>query len=139
MKKQLVVLALSACLLCGSGCGVLLYPERQGQTQGDLDLKVVLMDGVGLIFFVVPGLVAFAIDFYQGTIFLPEPSVSSLEELKESPKVRIEGPITQASIEAALHQATGRHVDISRAYVRQIDGSKRTELAFKRLDGRAKL
>jgi hypothetical protein len=55
-----------------AGCGSMLYPERIGQPRtGPLDWKVVALDGLGLFLFFVPGLVAFVIDFYNGTIFLP--------------------------------------------------------------------
>lgn len=54
-----------------SSCGTLLYPERRGQPAGRLDWKVVLLDGIGLILFFIPGVVAFAVDFLNGTIYLP--------------------------------------------------------------------
>ena len=60
-----------------SGCGLLLYPERRGQTLGRLDWTVVALDTIGLCFFFVPGLIAFAVDFATGTIFLPEGGVAT--------------------------------------------------------------
>lgn len=55
-----------------TGCGSILHPERVGQPrQGPLDWKVVALDGLGLLLFFVPGVVAFAVDFYNGTIYLP--------------------------------------------------------------------
>jgi len=63
---------LSLTLLTQSiSCGTLLYPERIGQTRGPLDPAVVALDAVGLLLFVVPGAIAFAVDFYNGTIYLP--------------------------------------------------------------------
>lgn len=53
------------------GCGTILYPERRGQAAGCLDWKVVALDAVGLVFFFVPGVIAFAVDFNNGTIYLP--------------------------------------------------------------------
>jgi hypothetical protein len=53
-------------------CGTLLYPDRHGQARGgQMDPAVVVMDGVLLILFIVPGLVAFVIDFHTGAIYLP--------------------------------------------------------------------
>src|SRR4029077_13755883 len=52
-------------------CGTLLYPERRGQPVGPLDAGVVALDAVGLLLFFVPGIVAFAVDFATGTIYLP--------------------------------------------------------------------
>jgi hypothetical protein len=52
-------------------CGTLLYPERRGQRSGELDVAVVLLDGIGLLFFIIPGVVAFAVDIDTGAIYLP--------------------------------------------------------------------
>ena len=46
------------------GCGTILYPERKGQNSGRIDTGVVLLDGIGLLLFVIPGVIAFAFDFY---------------------------------------------------------------------------
>jgi hypothetical protein len=54
-----------------SGCGTLLHPERKGQTGGRIDPGVVILDGIGLLFFFIPGAIAFAVDFTYGTIYLP--------------------------------------------------------------------
>jgi len=62
----------AAPLMCGLlGCGTIFYPERRGQPAGMLDWKVVALDGIGLLFFFVPGVIAFAVDFNNGTIYLP--------------------------------------------------------------------
>lgn len=54
-----------------SGCGTILYPERRGQPAGPFDWRIVALDAVGLLFFFVPGVVAFAVDFATGAIYLP--------------------------------------------------------------------
>ncbi len=54
-----------------TACGTLLYPERHGQARGRFDPAVLLLDGALLIAFIVPGLVAYAIDFHTGAIYLP--------------------------------------------------------------------
>jgi hypothetical protein len=57
----------------GAGCGTLLFPERQGKSHSDrLDPNVLILDGLGLLVFIVPGLVAFLVDFSTGAIYLPE-------------------------------------------------------------------
>jgi len=53
------------------GCGTILYPERKGQKSGKIDTGVAILDGVGVLFFIIPGIIAFAVDFYNGTIYLP--------------------------------------------------------------------
>jgi hypothetical protein len=54
-----------------TGCGTILYPERKGQKSGTLDSGIIVLDAIGLLVFVIPGIVAFAADFYNGTIYLP--------------------------------------------------------------------
>jgi len=53
------------------GCGTILYPERKGQNSGKIDTGVAVLDGIGLLLFVIPGIIAFVVDFYNGTIYLP--------------------------------------------------------------------
>jgi hypothetical protein len=61
-----------------SGCGTILFPERRGQSAGMLDWKIVALDGIGLLFFFVPGVIAFAVDFNNGTIYLPPSECTSV-------------------------------------------------------------
>lgn len=64
-------LALLVALLAQLGCGTILYPERRGQKGGRIDPAVAVMDGLGVLLFVIPGLIAFAVDFATGAIYLP--------------------------------------------------------------------
>lgn len=36
-----------------------------------IDWKIAALDGLGLLFFFIPGVIAFAVDFHNGTIYLP--------------------------------------------------------------------
>lgn len=74
MKRQLAALGLSVLIvLPSSGCGTLLFAERQNEPHSDdLDPNILILDGLGLLLYIVPGLVAFGIDFYTGAIYLPE-------------------------------------------------------------------
>jgi hypothetical protein len=61
-----------------SGCGTLMYPERRGQSRtGGIDWTVAGMDAIGLVLFLVPGVIAFAIDYHNGSLFLPSGSAST--------------------------------------------------------------
>jgi hypothetical protein len=53
------------------GCGTILYPERKGQTGGQIDPGVAVLDAAGLLLFIIPGLIAFGVDFSTGAIYLP--------------------------------------------------------------------
>jgi hypothetical protein len=63
-------------------CGTILYPERRGQRAGRIDPAVAIMDGIGVLFFVIPGLAAFAVDFATGAIYLPGGRRSEVETLR---------------------------------------------------------
>jgi hypothetical protein len=54
-----------------AGCGTILYPERKGQKGGRIDPGIAVLDGLGLLFFIIPGVIAFAVDFTTGAIYLP--------------------------------------------------------------------
>jgi len=54
-----------------AACGTILYPERKGQVSGKIDVGVAVLDGIGLLFFIIPGVIAYAVDFSNGTIYLP--------------------------------------------------------------------
>lgn len=70
--KRWCNLALVVVTLNTAACGYLIYPERQGLRGDHVDGTIVALDAVGLLFFVLPGVVAFAVDFASGCIYLPE-------------------------------------------------------------------
>jgi hypothetical protein len=122
ISKSLITFGLAIYLVNSVGCGVLLYPERQGQKSGKIDPVVVILDGIGLLFFVIPGLVAFAIDFHQGTIYLANGATSGvLNNEKDGIAIKVDGPMTKENIEKALHKATGLTVDLSAENVQVTD------------------
>jgi hypothetical protein len=67
------------------GCGTILYPERRGQQTPTIDRLervdplVVVLDGILLFAFLVPGVVAFAVDFSTGAIYLPPGQINFLK------------------------------------------------------------
>lgn len=70
-----------------SGCGTLLYPERRGQSSGQIDPAVAILNGVGVIVFIIPGLIAFAIDFATGAIYLPSAKKSKTTTLSDELRI----------------------------------------------------
>jgi hypothetical protein len=95
-------------------CGTILHPERKGQTGGRIDPGVAILDGIGLLFFIIPGVIAYAVDFSNGTIYLPGTSTSSLniEDLKH---VRFDPEHdTMADIEKIIKKETGYDVALGR-------------------------
>jgi len=69
--KVLSVIIMMVFITQIAGCGTIMYPERRGQKiHGDVDTRIAVLDAVGLLFFIIPGLIAFGVDFYTGAIYL---------------------------------------------------------------------
>lgn len=110
-RQVLAGLSVASLSLLHSGCGMFLYPERRGQPAGRIDWKVVTLDAIGLLLFFVPGLIAFAVDFSTGAIYLPpnhygqnspsQPPLKQIEKLKPE-------ELTQKKIEQTLEHHTGK-------------------------------
>jgi len=65
-------ISLALCLGFGiqiAGCGTILYPARRGNHSGHVDVGVAVMDGFWLLVFIVPGVVAYIVDFGNGSIY----------------------------------------------------------------------
>ena len=91
-----------------SGCGTIFYPERRGQRAGHIDAGVAILDGIGLLLFIIPGVIAFAVDFSNGTIYLPaSPSVTVIKQVKFDPKRS-----SVAEIEQIVKKETGRAIKL---------------------------
>ena len=55
-----------------AGCGTLFHKERLNQPHsGRIDWCVAAADGLGLLLFFIPGIIAFVVDFHTGAIYLP--------------------------------------------------------------------
>jgi len=120
-----------------SSCGYVFHPDRRGQTNSDkVDWAIVGLDAIGLVFFIVPGLIAYAVDVYSGTIYLKKTATgysaasiegdwSNAEIIKLDPK-----KISDASVVQAIKQRTGITVnyDDPRLKVYTSDGRKLASL-----------
>ncbi len=85
LMKSLNILVCAVLIIQLAGCGTLMYPERKGQRGGRIDVGVVVLDGIGLLFFIVPGIIAYVVDFFNGTIYLPDTAKGSpvLQDIKK--------------------------------------------------------
>ena len=110
--KTLIVACVSLTLVTQLiGCGTILYPERKGQIDGRIDPGVAVLDAVGLLFFFVPGVIAFAVDFSNGTIYLPSGKRAKLSptELK---LISNDGHINKEEFEIIISSKIGTQVDL---------------------------
>ncbi|MGO2009092.1 hypothetical protein [Vreelandella alkaliphila] len=89
-----------------SGCGTLFHPERKGQLSGNIDPVVAVANGVGLLFFIVPGVIAYAVDFSNGTIYLPSASSASVDIH------HLDDAMDVASLEKLLSDKAGQPVSL---------------------------
>jgi len=116
-RKILHVTIVTILIFQLSGCGTLLYPERRGQVAGRLDVGVVILDTLGLLLFIIPGVIAFAVDFGNGCIYLPAKPVvvttADLRVIKFDPK-----HTSLAQLEKIIKDQTGYTVKFAQANVR---------------------
>ena len=107
-RTALVTTALSLPLL-SSSCGYILYPERRGRRAGRVDAGVVVMDALWLLLFLIPGIVAFVVDFSSGAIYLGGHARNDGERtvvLEAGPNP------TRARIEAVVGVHLGRRISL---------------------------
>ena len=105
---KVLICSLGAALIIQSvGCGTIMYPQRKGQKAGQIDVAVAALDAVGLLFFIVPGVIAFAVDFNNGTIYLPKAGKGLLNR-NDLQKVRFDPRgDAKADVEKIIRQRTG--------------------------------
>lgn len=121
----LAAATLLASLGLQSACGTIFYPERRGQdAKGDLDIGVVLLNGVGLLFFLIPGIIAYAVDFSTGAIYLPpeEEGLIDTDGSSRAPDLHIPPQdLTAERLATELSKVTGKEIseaDVLAAYPR---------------------
>ena len=119
IKKPVLATALSALLIFElSGCGTLIYPERRGQSNGRIDPSVAILNGIGLLFWDVPGLVAFAIDIATGAIYLPSGRYSvAPEQLQRA--IQEDGQIDTVQLQQIIQQQTGQQLPLNHPNLQQ--------------------
>ncbi len=113
------------------GCGTILYPERRGQAAGKYDTDIVLLDAIGLLFFIVPGVVAFAVDFSTGTIYLPKGGKSKSSEIFGQTEIyQLElGTRDAAGIAAVVEEQTGLVINLHSRSVTVLEGHEGDDVA----------
>ncbi len=111
MRKSLSAILILFLTSQLAACGTILYPERRGQAAGRIDPGVAVLDGVGLLFFIVPGVVAFGVDFATGAIYLPQ-GHAAMETIPLHP-AQPGHKVSRAEIARAIRQHTGKKVDFS--------------------------
>jgi len=105
-----------------SGCGTVLYPDRSYQKErGDLDPAIVILDGIGLFFFIIPGLVAFAVDFTTGAIYFPADHEPGDRERTLFDQHQTEAKLDKRAIEKVVAAKTGKRINLANDDVRVME------------------
>lgn len=111
IPSRLIGSALVVSLLAQlTACGSIFYPERRGQIQGSgrMDPAIVVLDAVGLLFYIIPGVIAFAVDFATGAIYLPSGKQAQIDPQKLQPAVKADGTVDNAKLQAIIQTELGR-------------------------------
>ena len=90
-----------------SACGSLFFPERRGQIDGRIDYLVAGLDAIGLLL-IIPGVIAFAVDFTTGAIYLPPDEHHSVAPQTLRETLDAEGHVDPARLRTLIERETGR-------------------------------
>ncbi|HOY24796.1 MAG TPA: polyribonucleotide nucleotidyltransferase [Cellvibrio sp.] len=131
IKKTLtraIAVSLSAVMVLQlSACGTIFYPERKGTKSGEIDPVVAVADAIGLLFFFIPGVIAFAVDFNNGTIYKSGKKHSSLTpaELKS---VSVNGKVDKKALSVLMSTKFGLAVNLDSSSLQMKKFSSEPEL-----------
>ncbi|MCE8038623.1 MAG: hypothetical protein ACXIU5_11950 [Halomonadaceae bacterium] len=113
IRRALTGLVLGVSITALVGCGTVFHPERKGQMSGRIDPVVAIANGVGLLFFIVPGVIAYAVDFSNGTIYLPGThDTASVDTLIMDENMDV------PTLEKLLSEKTGKRVSLDSELLR---------------------
>jgi hypothetical protein len=111
LTKMIAVSLSTVMILQLSACGTVFYPERKGTKSGEIDPVVAVADAIGLLFFFVPGVVAFAVDFSNGTIYKSGKRHSSLTPV-ELKSVSPNGKLDKKALSLLMSKKLGLAVNL---------------------------
>ncbi|MCC5882989.1 MAG: hypothetical protein JJU25_10185 [Halomonas sp.] len=112
-RRALTGLVLGLSITALVGCGTVFHPERKGQMSGRIDPAVAIANGVGLLFFILPGVIAYAVDFSNGTIYLP-----GTQDHASVDTLYLEESMDVATLEKLLSEKTGKRVRLDSELLR---------------------
>ncbi|MHC8413208.1 polyribonucleotide nucleotidyltransferase [Pseudomonas sp. Hz4] len=106
-----------------TACGSIFYPDRRGQIDGKIDPAIAALDAVGLLFYIIPGLIAFAVDFATGAIYFEPGKTTQVapEKLKEA--IGADGKVDNHKLQTILEAELGRSFPLDDPRLIQHKGS----------------
>ncbi|MGY4531706.1 hypothetical protein ACVW0Y_000816 [Pseudomonas sp. TE3786] len=131
MRTRVVGGALIVALLTQlTACGSIFFPDRRGQIEGKIDPVVAGLDAIGLLFYIIPGLIAFSIDFATGAIYFPEGQSAQIDPQKLQDTIGTDGKVDNVRLKALIEQETGRTLPLDDPRLIQHSGSLQQLAAF---------
>ncbi len=144
--RTISVILFPAMVLPMVSCGTLLYPERRhSNIQVDpsglrIDPAVAVLDAVGLVFFVIPGIIAFAVDFGTGAIYYPKGTAQGTAKTQGQQKRLVvhlnPGEMDKATLERVMSGVSGIPLsfDDERMQSFEINGTAPADILLAKLD-----
>ena len=119
-KKSMLVALAGVLVLQLTACGTLFHAERKGQQAStQVDPTVLILDCCGLLFGIIPGVVAIVIDYSNKTIYYTKAEVkamnnASIDSIDRSKMVAVKlEDMNNEAIEKALSQQLGQQVKLA--------------------------
>lgn len=106
-----------------TACGTIFYPDRRGQIEGKVDPVIVALDAIGILFYVIPGLIAFGVDFATGAIYLPGGTTAQVSPDKLQDAIGPDGKVDRQRLQAILHTELGKNLPLNDPRLIQHKGS----------------
>ena len=106
-----------------AACGTLFYPDRRGQIDGKIDPAIAVLDAVGLLFYIIPGLIAFAVDFATGAIYFEPGHTAKIDPAKLKQAIGPDGQVDNHKLQAILESELGRDFPLDDPRLTQHKGS----------------
>ena len=106
-----------------TACGSIFFPDRRGQIDGKIDPVVVVLDGIGLLIYVIPGLIAFGVDFATGAIYLPPGKTAQIAPEKLHEAIGADGNVDNSKLQAILESELGQRLPLDDPRLIQHRGS----------------
>ena len=106
-----------------TACGTIFYPDRRGQIGGKIDPVVAAMDAIGILFYVIPGLIAFGVDFATGAIYLPHGRTAQVAPEKLNEAIGENGKVDKSKLQAILESELGQRLPLNDPRLIQHQGS----------------
>jgi hypothetical protein len=150
-RRCLRDLASLGCAGALGGCAAILHPERQGNSSGPIDVVPLILDILWFIPGLVPGIIAIAVDFGTGAIYLGGSRRAALGgptplAIVPGERITVRAPRTDEDVDVALrlvgprdivlHDAHGRWSPDERDDLRVVLAPERSEALG---DGRLEL